>query len=57
VAFLKALTDQRVVQRSAPFDHPQLFVPNGHETIGSFPIPDLDGVKNRILPLKGFLKP
>jgi hypothetical protein len=30
VAFLKALTDERVRQEMAPFDHPQLFVPNGH---------------------------
>lgn len=30
VAFLKALTDERVRFRRAPFDHPQLFVPNGH---------------------------
>ena len=29
VAFLEALTDERVVYRRAPFDHPQLFVPNG----------------------------
>ncbi|HET9622997.1 MAG TPA: cytochrome c peroxidase [Kofleriaceae bacterium] len=29
VAFLKTLTDPRVVNRQAPFDHPQLFVPNG----------------------------
>jgi cytochrome c peroxidase len=29
VAFLKTLTDDRVRRRSAPFDHPQLFVPNG----------------------------
>lgn len=29
VAFLKALTDERVRRRSAPFDHPQLFVPDG----------------------------
>lgn len=29
VAFMKALTDERVRRRSAPFDHPQLFVPNG----------------------------
>jgi cytochrome c peroxidase len=28
--FLLALTDERVLYRSAPFDHPQLFVPNGH---------------------------
>jgi cytochrome c peroxidase len=30
VAFLKSLTDERVLYRRAPFDHPQLFVPNGH---------------------------
>lgn len=30
VAFLEALTDERVYYRRAPFDHPQLFVPNGH---------------------------
>lgn len=30
VAFLEALTDERVRLRQAPFDHPQLFVPDGH---------------------------
>ncbi len=30
IAFLLALTDERVRTRSAPFDNPQLFVPNGH---------------------------
>ncbi len=30
VAFLKALTDERVRYERAPFDHPQLFIPNGH---------------------------
>lgn len=30
IAFLKALTDDRVRFQRAPFDHPQLFVPNGH---------------------------
>lgn len=29
LAFLLALTDERVRYRKAPFDHPQLFVPNG----------------------------
>ncbi len=29
VAFLKSLTDDRVRYDRAPFDHPQLFVPNG----------------------------
>jgi cytochrome c peroxidase len=31
VDFLRnALTDQRTVKQAAPFDHPQLFTPNGH---------------------------
>lgn len=29
-AFLRSLTDERVRFRRAPFDHPQLFVPDGH---------------------------
>jgi len=31
-AFLRSLTDQRVRLEKAPFDHPQIFVPNGHPT-------------------------
>jgi len=30
VAFLAALTDDRVRRKAAPFDHPELKVPNGH---------------------------
>jgi cytochrome c peroxidase len=30
VAFMETLTDERVLYRRAPFDHPQLFVANGH---------------------------
>jgi Glycosyl transferase family 2 len=30
VAFLESLTDERVRIAAAPFDHPQIFVPNGH---------------------------
>ena len=30
VAFMKSLTDDRVRYDKAPFDHPQLFIPNGH---------------------------
>ncbi|NOT29809.1 MAG: cytochrome C peroxidase [Planctomycetes bacterium] len=30
VAFLESLTDERVAWEMGPFDHPQLFVPNGH---------------------------
>ena len=32
VAFLQSLTDPRVANASAPFDHPQLFVPDGERT-------------------------
>lgn len=50
VAFLtRALTDQRVVLQSAPFDHPQLLVPNGHKTFIGFPIPGIDGVQDEFL--------
>lgn len=30
VAFLLSMTDERVKYRKAPFDHPELYVPNGH---------------------------
>jgi cytochrome c peroxidase len=30
VAFMRALTDERVRRHAAPFDHPELVVPNGH---------------------------
>ena len=30
VAFMKALTDERVRDEKAPFDHPQIFLSNGH---------------------------
>jgi cytochrome c peroxidase len=30
VAFMKALTDERVRWEQAPFDHPSLHIPNGH---------------------------
>lgn len=33
VAFLTALTDPRVRNQSAPFDHPQIFVPDGHDDL------------------------
>jgi cytochrome c peroxidase len=32
VAFMRALTDERVRHHKAPFDHPELLVPNGHFT-------------------------
>lgn len=34
IAFLLALTDERVRSQRAPFDHPQLFVPNGDSVPG-----------------------
>jgi hypothetical protein len=37
VDFLMALTDERVRQEMAPFDHPQLLVPNGHSAFRSGP--------------------
>jgi hypothetical protein len=30
VKFLHGLTDERVRQEQAPFDHPQIFIPNGN---------------------------
>jgi hypothetical protein len=33
VAFLKSLTDERVRWERAPFDHPQLAIPHGHDTL------------------------
>jgi hypothetical protein len=45
VAFLgRPLTDMRVVRQSAPFDHPQLFVPNGHSMDGGTPRVTREGV-------------
>ena len=44
VAFLKALTDERVRLQKAPFDHPQLFVPTGHP--GDQFVVDDDGTGN-----------
>jgi cytochrome c peroxidase len=35
VAFLVALTDERVRWQKAPFDHPQLFVPDGDSPAGA----------------------
>jgi len=45
VAFLgRPLTDLRVVRQSAPFDHPQLLVPNGHPMDGGTPLATREGV-------------
>ena len=69
VAFMEALTDERVLYRRAPFDHPQLFVPNGHPGASSWTIDaDGDGLADDLMieipavgaaggtPLPGFLQ-
>ena len=69
VAFLEALTDERVLYQRAPFDHPQLFVPNGHPGDSSSTIDaDGDGLADDLMveipavgaaggdPLPGFLQ-
>jgi cytochrome c peroxidase len=38
VAFLKTLTDERVRWERAPFDHPELLVPEGHDEQGTSPL-------------------
>jgi hypothetical protein len=57
VAFLLALTDDRVRLQQAPFDHPQLFVPNGDTPIGTdstIEIPVV-GAAGSLTPLQRFL--
>jgi hypothetical protein len=43
VAFLKSLTDDRVRFERAPFDHPELCVPVGQETVRPPSVVKLDG--------------
>lgn len=33
VSFMEALTDDRVRHQRAPFDHPELIIPNGHSSV------------------------
>jgi len=60
VAFLLTLTDERVRNEKAPFDHPQLFVVNGHNNVTLedeiVEIPAV-GAEGRSNPLKPFLAP
>ena len=66
---MEALTDERVLYRRAPFDHPQLFVPNGHPGDSSSTVDaDGDGLADDLMieipavgaaggnPLPGFLE-
>lgn len=43
VAFLESLTDERVRHRRAPFDHPELIVPNGALTLEGQIVPGRGG--------------
>jgi cytochrome c peroxidase len=43
IAWLESLTDERVRIAAAPFDHPQLFVPNGHVGDHQRVVPSLFG--------------
>jgi cytochrome c peroxidase len=43
VAFLMSLTDERVRNESAPFDHPEIFVPNGDPDFIDIPARDANG--------------
>jgi hypothetical protein len=43
VAFMKTLTDERVRAHSAPFDHPELIVPNGDPDVIKIPARDANG--------------
>jgi cytochrome c peroxidase len=57
VAFLLAFTDDRVRLQQAPFDHPQLFVPNGDNPIGTdntIEIPAV-GAAGSLTPIQRFL--
>ena len=59
IAFLKLLTDERVRNEQAPFDHPELTIPNGHEgnhlsvTNGNPLDPDLAKEETIIIPAVG----
>jgi len=67
-AWLVSLTDDRVRYRQAPFDHPQLFIPNGHRGDEYFVEQDAQGMaiddiieipavgRNGGEPLSGFLQ-
>ena len=44
VAFLLALTDERVRIEQGPFDHPQLFVPNGDDPAGTDAMQEIPAV-------------
>ncbi|MDP3879435.1 MAG: cytochrome c peroxidase [Dehalococcoidales bacterium] len=52
IEFMKSLTDPRVVASSAPFDHPELFIPEGSpDTLRRIPGKDSFGESIPALPL------
>lgn len=57
VAFLLALTDDRVRLQQAPFDHPQLFVPNGDSPAGTDNLVEIPavGTSGSTTPVQRFL--
>jgi len=51
VAFLKSFTDERVRNETAPFDHPEILIPNGDpEVLIRLPAKDSNGVAAPSLP-------
>jgi hypothetical protein len=69
VEFLLALTDERVRYERAPFDHPEIFVPNGHVGSTTWVANDGQGLavdhvlwvpavgrRGRLVPQPGFLE-
>ena len=56
IAFLKSLTDERVRYERAPFDHPELIIPHGHEgdenAINSLSPLDADLAKDQFMVLE-----
>jgi hypothetical protein len=57
VAFLLSWTDERVRSQQAPFDHPQLFVPNGDNPAGTDAMVEIPavGAGGASAPLQRFL--
>ena len=57
VAFLLALSDDRVRMQQAPFDHPQLFVPNGDSPVGTDNLVEIPavGASGSTTPVQRFL--
>lgn len=51
-AFLLALTDERVRFQKAPFDHPQLLIPNGHKLESSTGSDRLSNAKDQFIEIK-----